>query len=132
MFVIRHQQLTSGVFTVDMRQLDAPLRGAELFDVARNPGAQFVSTGMKRVGENRWEVAGNLTMRGTTRPLTFQAEVRWAELGHMTATSTFTIDRREWGIGTRGAGVAGGVADPGIELSIALDAHRKQAAVATR
>jgi polyisoprenoid-binding protein YceI len=132
MFVIRHQQLTSGIFTVDMRQLDAPLRGEEFFDVAHNPGAHFSSTGMKRVGENRWEVAGNLTMRGVTRPLTFEADVRWEELGHLIATSTFTIDRREWGIGTRGAGIANDVADPGIQLSIALDAHRKQAAVATR
>src|SRR4051812_33463712 len=36
MFVVRHQQLTSGIFTMDMRQLDASLRGEELFDVARN------------------------------------------------------------------------------------------------
>jgi polyisoprenoid-binding protein YceI len=132
MFVIRHQQLTSGVFTIDMRQLDATLRGEGLFDVTRNPGAHFSSTGMKRVGENRWEVAGNLTMRGMTRPLTFEADVRWEELGHMIATSTFTIDRRDWGIGTRGAGVVDDVADRAIQLSITLDAQRKQAAVATR
>jgi polyisoprenoid-binding protein YceI len=132
MFVIRHQQLTSGVFTVDMRQLDATLRGEDLFDVARHPGAQFNSTGMKRVGENRWEVSGDLTMRGVTRPISFLTDVRWEELGHMIATSTFTIDRREWGIGTRGAGVTDAVADPGIQLSITLDAQRKQAAVATR
>jgi hypothetical protein len=132
MFVIRHQQLTSGVFTMDMRQLDATLQAEDLFDVARNPGAHFSSTGMKRVGENRWEVSGDLTMRGVTRPLTFQTDVRWEELGHMVATSTFTIDRREWGIGTRGTGVANDVVDPGIQLSITLDARRKQAAVATR
>jgi polyisoprenoid-binding protein YceI len=132
MFVIRHQQLTSGIFNVDMRQLDASLQGEDLFDVAHNPGAYFSSTGMKRVGETRWEVAGNLTMRGVTRPLTFEADVRWEELGHMIATSTFTIDRREWGIGTRGAGIANDIADPGIQLSITLDARRKQAAVATR
>jgi hypothetical protein len=132
MFVIRHQQLTSGVFTVDMRQLDAALRGEDFFDVARNPGAHFHSTGMKRVSENRWEVSGDLTMRGVTRPISFLTDVRWEELGHMVATSTFTIDRREWGIGTCGAGIANDVADPGIRLTITLDARRKQPAVATR
>jgi polyisoprenoid-binding protein YceI len=132
MFVIRHQQLTSGVFTVDMRQLDATLRGEDFFDVARHPGAQFSSTGMKRVGDNRWEVSGDLTMRGVTRPVSFLTDVRWEELGHMIATSTFTIDRREWGIGTRVAGVTNDVTDPGIQLVITLDARRKQAAVATR
>jgi hypothetical protein len=132
MFVIRHQQLTSGIFTVDMRQLDGALRGEDFFDVARNPSAWFSSTGMKRVSTDRWEVTGNLTMRGVTRPVTFEADVRWEELGHMIATSTFTIDRREWGIGTRGQGIANDIADPGIQLSVTLDAHRKQAAVATR
>ena len=132
MFVIRHQQLTSGVFTMDMRQLDPVLRGEDFFDVARNPGAYFTSTGMKRVGDSRWEVAGNLTMHGVTHPLTFETDVRWEELGHMVATSTFTIDRRDWSIGTGSTGIANDVADPGIQLAITLDAHRKQAAVATR
>jgi polyisoprenoid-binding protein YceI len=132
MFVIRHQQLTSGIFTVSMRQLDAALQGEELFDVARHPTASFRSTGMKRVSPDRWEVTGDLTMRGVTRPVAFEAQVRWEELGHMIATSTFTIDRREWGIGTRGAGIMNDVTDPGIQLTVMLDARRKQAAVATR
>jgi polyisoprenoid-binding protein YceI len=71
-------------------------------------------------------------MRGVSRPVAFEAQVRWEELGHMIATSTFTIDRREWGIGTRGTGVANDVVDSGIELAVTLDARRKQAAVATR
>lgn len=132
MLVIRHQQLTSGIFLVNMRQLDGALQGPELFDVARNPTAWFSSTGMTRVGSDRWEVAGNLTMRGVTRPVTLQADVRWEELGHMIATSTLTIDRRDWGIGTGAAGTASDLADPGIQLSITLDTRRKQAAVATR
>ena len=132
MFVIRHEQLTSGVFTVDMTRLDAALRGEELFDVAHHPVASFNSTGVKRLGQARWQVSGNLTMRGVTRPLTFDADVRWEELGHMIATTSFTLDRRQWGIGNRGAALTDGVVDDGIQLSITLDARRKQAAVAAR
>jgi len=131
MFVLRHEKLTSGVFTIDMRSLDGALRGADLFDVARYPTAVFSSTGMKRVGQARWEVSGNLTMRGTTKPITFETDVRWEELGHMIATSSFTLDRRQWGIAD-GSAVTDGVVDNGIEISITLDARRKQAAVATR
>jgi len=47
-------------------------------------------------------------------------------------TASFTIDRRQWGIGSRDAGVADAVVDQGIQLTIALDARRKQPAVATR
>jgi hypothetical protein len=132
MFVIRHEQLTSGVFLIDMRQLDGPMAGEALFDVGRYPTAVFTSTGMKRVGPSRWQVSGNLELHGVTRPLTFDADVRWEELGHLVATSSVTLDRRQWEIGTRGAGIADDVADPGIQLTITLDARRKQAAVATR
>jgi polyisoprenoid-binding protein YceI len=132
MFVIRHEQLTSGTFTVDMRSVDGALRGPALFDVARYPTAVFNSTGMKRVGQARWQVSGDLTMRGVTRPISFDTDVRWEELGHMIATSSFTIDRRQWGIGDRDAGIADDVVDPTIQLSVSLDARRKQAAVATR
>ncbi|NUO38045.1 MAG: YceI family protein [Gemmatimonadaceae bacterium] len=131
MFVIRHQQLTSGLFTVNMRQLDDELQGPELFDVAHNPTAWFSSTGMKRVASDRWELTGNLTIRGVTRPVIFLADVRWEELGHMIATSTFTIDRREWGIGTRGAGFVSDFSPWAIQLTITVDARRKQPAVAT-
>jgi polyisoprenoid-binding protein YceI len=132
MFVLRHEQLTSGVFTVDMTRLDPALRSEELFDVARYPEASFTSTGMKRLSQARWQVSGNLTMHGVTQPITFDTDVRWEELGHMIATTSFTLDRRQWGVGTHGSAFGGGAVDDGIQLSITLDARRKQAAVATR
>jgi hypothetical protein len=132
MFIVRHEQLTKGILLIDMRQLEGALRKEELFDVARYPTAVFTSTGMQRLGQARWQVSGNLEMRGVSRPVTFETDVRWEELGHMVATSTFTIDRREWGIGTRGTGVANDVVDSDIQLSITLDARRKQAAMAAR
>jgi polyisoprenoid-binding protein YceI len=132
MFVIRHEKLTSSAFTIDMRSLDAALRNADLFDVERHPTAQFQSTGATRLGLARWQVAGNLTMRGVTRPISFDADVAWPELGHMVATSSFTIDRRQWGVASRGAGPADGVVDDRIQISLTLDASRKQAKVASR
>lgn len=132
MFVIRHEQLTSGTFTVDMRSVDGALRGASFFDVERYSTAVFRSTKSTRLGETRWQVAGNLTMRGVTRPIAFDADVSWPETGHMVATSAFTIDRRNWGVGNRAAGVADDLIDDDIQLSLRLDARRKQAKVATR
>lgn len=53
-------------------------------------------------------------------------------MGHMVATSDFTLDRRQWGLTARGAGLADDVANEGIRISLTLDARRKQGRVATR
>lgn len=132
MFIIRHERLTSGTFTIDMRSTDASLRGADFFDVERHPTAVFRSTESRRVGAARWQVSGDLTMRGVTRPVTFDADVSWPGMGHMVATSDFTLDRRQWGLTARGAALADDVANEGIRISLTLDARRKQARVATR
>ena len=132
MLVIRHEQLTSGSFTIDMRSLDGALRGADFLDVARYPTATFRSTGATRVGTSRWQVSGDLTMRGITKPITFDTDVRWEEVGHMIAESTITLDRRQWEIGSAASTIADAAVDHDIRLSVSLDARRKQAAVAAR
>jgi polyisoprenoid-binding protein YceI len=132
LFVIRHERLTSGTFTIDMRGLDVALRSAAFFDVERYPAATFRSNGAQRTGPASWRVTGELTMRGVTKPIAFDTDVRWVELGHMVATSTFAIDRREWGVASRASGLADDLVDNDIQLSLSLDARRKQASVATR
>jgi polyisoprenoid-binding protein YceI len=147
LLVIRHEKLTSGTFTIDMRSVamaGAPtiipaslrigerLTVAELFDVIRHPRAEFRSTGAVRVGEARWRVTGDLTMNDVTRPITFDADVAWPETGHMVATSIFTIDRREWRVPSAPAGRVKSPADDAIQLAITLDARRKTPRVVTR
>jgi polyisoprenoid-binding protein YceI len=147
MFVIRHERLTSGTFTVDMRSMTvagapilAPasrrlgerLRAVDFFDVGRHPTTVFESTGATRVGQARWRVTGDLTMRGVTRGIAFEADVAWPETGHMVATSTFVIDRRQWGVANDVSGLAEDLVDDDIRISLVLDARRKQAKVASR
>ena len=47
---------------------DAHLKSADFLDVAHHPQILFRSTGVQRAGANEFKVAGNLTIRGTTRP----------------------------------------------------------------
>jgi polyisoprenoid-binding protein YceI len=147
-FVVRHEQLTSGTFTIDMRSIevtDIPvsdpvprrrlrnhLMDADFFDVERHPTAVFKSTGAKRIGPARWQVSGDLTVRGVTRPISFATDVRWLEVGHMVATSALTLDRQRWGVAYRGSRLTNDLVDDDIHLSITLDARRKQATVAER
>ena len=53
---------------------DAHLRG-ELFNVAKYPEITFKSRRVKRTGANTGEIAGDLTMRGVTRPITLQVQL---------------------------------------------------------
>ena len=53
---------------------DAHLR-AELFNVAQHPEITFKSRRVKQTGANRGEIAGDLTMRGVTRPITLQVQL---------------------------------------------------------
>ena len=147
LLVIRHEKLTSGTFTIDMRRVamagaptivPASWRGrdprlvGELIDVVRHPRAVFRSTDATRIGQARWRVTGDLTMNDVTRPVTFDADVAWPETGHMVATSSFSIDRRDWRVPNAPAEKVQDAGGDSIELSITLDARRKPARVAAR
>lgn len=53
---------------------DAHLKSADFFDVEHYPTITFASTGVKPRRENTWELAGDLTVRGITRPITLQVD----------------------------------------------------------
>lgn len=81
---------------------DAHMRSADFLDVERHPKIRFESTSVKRKGD-QLEVAGRLTIRGKTNPVTAAVEVSgvlddpWG--GKRVAfEGTSTIDRREWGL----------------------------------
>ncbi len=56
-------------------QRDAHLKSADFLDLANYPEITFKSTNIRRTGEDTLDITGDLTIRGTTRPVTFQAEV---------------------------------------------------------
>jgi polyisoprenoid-binding protein YceI len=60
------------VASIDTRdeKRDAHLRSADFFDAEKHPEIRFRSTELKPTGHDRFEVAGELTIRGVTRPVT--------------------------------------------------------------
>ena len=56
-------------------KLDEHLESSDFFDVANFPNATFKSTGVTVVGEKRWNVAGDLTIHGITRPVVLDVTV---------------------------------------------------------
>jgi len=92
-------------------QRDGHLKSADFLDVANHPTMTFTSTGTRQVGKDDFEVDGNLTIRGTTRPVTLQL----AFLG---------VQKDPWG-GTRAgfeASTEFSRKDFGLEWNVALEA----------
>ncbi len=82
---------------------DKHLRAAELFDVENHPRMTFRSTSVKAAGPKGLEVAGDLTLRGVTRPITVMVERTGAGPGlrgefRAGLETTFTIKRSDFGM----------------------------------
>ncbi|MDE8555041.1 YceI family protein [Pantoea vagans] len=53
--------------------LTKEFKGAEYFDTAKYPTATFRSTKVVAKGDNKFDVEGNLTLKGITKPVTLHA-----------------------------------------------------------
>ena len=53
---------------------DGHLKSADFFDVDHYPTITFASTAVTPLLDNTWELAGDLTVHGTTRPITLQVD----------------------------------------------------------
>jgi polyisoprenoid-binding protein YceI len=63
----------ASVSTGDPRR-DGHLASADFFEVERYPTITFRSTGVRPLGGSRYEVDGELTVHGVTRPVTLDTE----------------------------------------------------------
>lgn len=52
---------------------DEHLKGPDFFDVSKYPTATFTSTKVTPKGGNKFNVTGDMTMHGVTKPVTFEA-----------------------------------------------------------
>ena len=53
---------------------DAHLKSGDFFDVEQYPTITFASTAVKPLRDNSWEVVGDLTVHGTTKPVSLQVD----------------------------------------------------------
>jgi len=53
---------------------DAHLKSGDFFDVEHYPTIAFASTAVRPLRDNTWELVGDLTVHGTTKPVTLQVD----------------------------------------------------------
>jgi len=75
---------TVKVASVDTRepQRDDHLRSPDFFDVEKHPEIAFQSTTIRPIDEDTFEIEGDLTIHGVTRPITLDATLEGAETDH--------------------------------------------------
>lgn len=69
--------LTADVNSIDTNEekRDGHLKSPDFFDAAKNPTLTFKSTGIQKLGGNKYKLMGNLTMNGITKPVTLDAVI---------------------------------------------------------
>lgn len=92
--VIRPASIATGI---DRR--DAHLRSCSFFCVDSFPQVVFQSQMVTRVGPDRYNIGGALTIRGITRPVTIPARMISNAGGAARFDGEFDMDRRDFGLG---------------------------------
>ena len=107
-------------------QRDGHLKSADFFETEKYPTMTFKSTSVKRTGEGEYTVAGDLTMHGVTKPVTFAVEGPsapgkdpWGNT-RIGLSATTKINREDFGLTWNSALETGGVL-VGKDVTIILD-----------
>ncbi|MGJ7032668.1 YceI family protein [Niabella hirudinis] len=115
-------------------QRDAHLRNADFFEVEKYPELEFVSTGITRKDVDTFDLRGNLTLKGITRPVQLRVEHNGTTKdpwGNERAGFFVTgkIERSQWGINFNSVLETGGIA-LGEEVKIQSELELVKQAVA--
>ncbi len=107
-------------------QRDGHLKSADFLDVEKFPSITFKSTKITGTGKDSYAAAGDLTIRGVTRPVTLdvegltpEAKDPWGFL-RRGATASTTIDRKDFGVAWNAVLETGGVM-VGDQVNITID-----------
>jgi polyisoprenoid-binding protein YceI len=109
---------------------DAHLRSPDFFDAEQYPTLRFVSRAVEQVGEDRYRVTGDLTIRDVTREIALDARffgIHPDPYGGTRAgfSATGEIDRHEFGLNWNQAIESGGVVvGPRVKITLEVEAVR--------
>lgn len=106
---------------------DGHLRSADFFDVEAHPVITYRSTKVTPAGAGRWSVEGDLTIKGTTRPVALDVTFEGAAASPFGGSSigfeaSAELDREDFGLTWNQALETGGVL-VGKTVKISIDAE---------
>ena len=98
-----HVVIEAGSVDTCNARRDDHLRSADFFDVATHPAWTFTSTAVRPTAPGAFDVDGELTIRGITRPVTLSSELGGVVIDpygerRMGFTAAGEIDRQDFGV----------------------------------
>ncbi len=115
----------------DIQKRDDHLRSADFFDAAKYPKMKFVMTKFTPLKAGKAKIAGELTIKSTTKPIVFDAEVSKAvqDMAGDTRVGislSSKINRKDFGLNWNKTLEAGGfVVGDEIKISVELEGVSK-------
>jgi polyisoprenoid-binding protein YceI len=117
--------LNSASIDTEVPDRDTHLKSPDFLDAVNHPKITFTGTKVKDLGDNMYELTGNLVIKGITKPVVLSVEFGglvtdpW---GNTKAGFTVSgkINRKDWGLNWNAALEAGGVL-VGEEVRISCD-----------
>lgn len=114
--IVDGDKITGGSFILDMNsinstdlegewkeKLDGHLKSEDFFDVANHGEAKFDITAVEAgAAEGEAKVSGNLTIKGISKNITFDAKVTELTDNSAKVTANFNILREDWGVNYAG------------------------------
>ena len=89
----------------NVKALDEHLKNADFFDAEKYPNITFKSTKVQAVGNNKYKITGNLTVKNVTKPVVLDAVLNKQGVHPMTKAesigfnATTSFDRSAFGVG---------------------------------
>lgn len=129
--IIENGQLMGGTAEVDMNTIEDEkhgrnnglvnhLKDPDFFDVKKFPFSTIVLTKAASINGETKKVAGNLTIKGITHPVTFPAKMEFKD-GIVKMNGKLVIDRTKWNVRYKSGKFYALLADQTISDSIEFD-----------
>ncbi len=123
--VVRFEADVDSIST-NNEQRDGHLKSADFFDAANYPTLSFVSTAVSRKGDGRYEMKGDMTIRGTKRSIvldvTYNGTVKGFDGDVAGFEITGVLNRQDFGLRWNALTETGGVVvSDEVKLDIAVE-----------
>jgi len=137
--LVDRNEIKGGTFVIDMNtiadadlndnnmnsKLVSHLKSADFFDVQKFPTAKFVITQItkQKNAKTTHRIEGDLTMKGITREIGFDASVNILKGKFTASTPPFTINRTQWGVNYQSKSVFSELIDQFIydDITLSID-----------
>ena len=131
-FIKNGDSITGGTFIIDMnsitntdikhekgnKSLVDHLKNSDFFDVKKYPLAKINITNVKYFDDESMRIKANLTLKGITKPIKFNAIPNYK---NKSLTTKFKIDRRAWNVNYKSKMKDGAISDAiGFEVTLKL------------